>query len=176
MKNVSPKKNRARPPPLSSSARLITYVRTGRRTHLRRAPLYTKNAPAKVLPCVHPTRVCALQSEAARLAAAVGQALRHGQEEQDKGHLVEVLPQPGRQRAERALEEVDLCRRPCGTSRRIGEPALPRLLPAPEHVPQACPRLRPAPANRPPGPCGAGHRWPRLSARCGQNRLGGAQQ
>ena len=142
-----------------------------------RAPLY-KERPCKSAAVRAPyfTRVCALQSEAARLAAAVGQALRHGQEEQDKGHLVKVLPQPGRQRAERALEEVDLCRRPCGTSRRIGEPALPRLLPAPEHVPQARPRLRPAPANRPPGPCGAGHRWPRLSARCGQNRLGGAQQ
>ena len=61
MKNVSPKKNRARPPPLSSSARLITYVRTGRRTHLRRAPLYTKNAPAKCCRACTPyfTRVCA---------------------------------------------------------------------------------------------------------------------
>ena len=49
-----------------------------------------------------------LRSEAARLAAAVGDALRHGQEEQEEGHLVEVLPQPGRQRAEVGLEEVDL--------------------------------------------------------------------
>ena len=49
-----------------------------------------------------------LRSEAARLAAAVGDALRHGQEEQEEGHLVEVLPQPGRQRAQVGLEEVDL--------------------------------------------------------------------
>ena len=79
-----------------------------------------------------------LRSEAARLAAAVGEALRHGQEEQEEGHLVEVLPQPGRQRAQVGLEEVDLrFETPKNASRALqAEPKLERG--APPSLEAAC--------------------------------------